>query len=462
LLRQLRLIPGENPGAFESTPLNGDDWIQTLLGPGLATESPPAEEAEKSSPGSYLKQAVPRTHEEEYWIAATTSRFGAFADLIRAYFPWFLPKFAPLRRVEDLRLSTSAARDLSPSKAPAFIDELNSILQRVRPGVEDDPELRHLAEQLRSLLPKTRTNFVNLRQALQRIAERTEQLSEAMDFGCLLHRERNLLSVALRTNSDKVEDACYDLLASEARTAGFLAVAKGDIPRSAWFSMGRSHTLATGSPVLVSWTGTMFEYLMPALWMRTYSDTMLDGSLRAGVDAQRAHVSSSHIPWGISEAAYSTRDKDGHYQYHAFGIPALALSPSADDGPVISAYSTFLAMPFEREAALANLHRIAKLGWIGEFGFYEGGDYRESRKAPQRKPEPVIVRCWMAHHQGISLLALANVLFDGAMHRWFHADPRVQASELLLHEKSLRPSAIIAIQNAGNHRQRRATRRFAP
>ena len=458
LLRQLRLIPGENPGAFESTPLNGDDWIQALLGPALAADSPPDKEVEKSSASSYLKQAVQRTHEDEYWIAATKKRFGAFADLICAYFPWFLPKFAPLRRVEDLRLSTSAARDLSPSKATAFIDELNSTLQRVWPGVEDDPELRHLAEQLRSLLPKTRTNFVNLGQALQRIAARAEQLSEAMDFGCLLHRERNLLSVALRTNSDKVEDACYDLLASEARTAGFLAVAKGDIPRSAWFSTGRSHTLATGSPVLVSWTGTMFEYLMPALWMRTYSDTMLDGSLRAAVDAQRAHVSSSHVPWGISEAAYSTRDKDGHYQYHAFGIPALALSPSADDGPVISSYSTFLAMPFEREAALANLHRIAKLGWIGEFGFYEGGDYR----APQRKPEPVIVRCWMAHHQGISLLALANVLFDGAIHRWFHGDPRVQASELLLHEKPLRPSAIIAIQNAGNHRQRRATRRFAP
>jgi len=275
-----------------------------------------------------------------------------------------------------------------------------------------------------------------------------EQLTQAMDFDCLLHRGRNLLSVALRANSDRIEDASYDLLASEARTAGFVAVAKGDIPLSTWFSMGRSHALATGRPVLVSWTGTMFEYLMPALWMRTYSDTMLDASLRAAVEAQRAHVSSLHIPWGISEAAYSDRDMDGHYKYHAFGIPALALSPTADDGPVISPYSSFLALPFEREAALANLNQIANMGWIGEYGFYEGGDYRESKSSPERKPEPIVVRSWMAHHQGITLLALANVLFDGAIHRWFHADPRVQAYELLLHEKPLRPSAIMAIQNA--------------
>jgi hypothetical protein len=179
-----------------------------------------------------------------------------------------------------------------------------------------------------------------------------------------------------------------------------VALAKGDIPLRTWFSMGRSQTLATGKPVLVSWTDTMFEYLMPALWMRTCSDTMLDASLRAAVQAQRAHVSSLDIPWGISEAAYSDRDMDGHYKYHAFGIPALALSPTANDGPVISSYSSFLALPFEREAALANLNQIANMGWIGEYGFYEGGDYRESTSLPERKPEPIVGRSWMAHHQG--------------------------------------------------------------
>jgi cyclic beta-1,2-glucan synthetase len=327
---------------------------------------------------------------------------------------------------------------------------LNIALKRI-PLAEGDSEFHRLAAQLRNLLPETRKNFITLRENLQRIAARTEQLTEATDFGCLMHRGRNLLSVALRTNRGKVDDACYDLFASEARTAAFVAIAKGDIPPSTWFSMGRSHTLATGSPVLSSWTGTMFEYLMPALWMRTYSDTMLDASLRGAIAAQRAHAGSLHIPWGISEAAYSTRDKDGHYQYQAFGIPALALSPSADDGPIISPYSCFLAMPFDREAALANLANLANTGWIGEYGFYEGGDYRNSKNASQRKSEPVIIRSWMAHHQGITLLALANVLFDGAIHRWFHADPRVQACELLLHEKSLRPSAIIAIQNASNH-----------
>jgi cyclic beta-1,2-glucan glucanotransferase len=462
LLQQLRIITRKDAGTFQSTCIEGEDWIQVLLAfaQSLQGDSPPDDETERSSPSSFLSQAVARTREDEYWITATQTRCTALADLIGNYFPWLLPDFAPLLCMEAPNLSAPAARNLSPHNAPAFIDKLNFTLQRISALAGEGSELHLLAGKLRNLLPETRKNFINLSETLQRIAMHTQQLTEAMDFGCLLHRGRNLLSVALRTNSDKVEDACYDLLASEARTAGFLAIAKGDIPASTWFSMGRSHTLATGSPVLISWTGTMFEYLMPALWMRAYSDTMLDDSLRAAIDAQRAHVSSLQIPWGISEAGYSTRDKDGHYQYHAFGVPALALSPSADDGPVISPYSSFLAMPFEREAALANLHRIADLGWIGEYGFYEAGDYRESKNA-RRRPEPVIVRSWMAHHQGITLLALANVLFDGAIHRWFHADPCVQAAELLLHEKPLRPSAIMGIQESSKryHRRKRVPHR---
>jgi cyclic beta-1,2-glucan synthetase len=453
LLKQLRIITRKDAGTLHSTSFEGEEWIQTLLAftKSLRSDAQSPDEAEKSSPSSFLTQAAARTPEDEYWIAATQKRFSAIAHLTGNYLPWLLPEFAPLRQIEGLNLSAPTARDLSPRNAPAFIDELNIALQHIFQLAEENSELHRLAQQLSNLLPKTRKNFIDLRENLQRLAVRTEQLTEATDFGCFLHRGRNLLSVALRDNRNKVDEACYDLFASEARTAAFVAVAKGDILPSTWFSMGRSHTLATGSPVLNSWTGTMFEYLMPALWMRTYSNTMLDASLRGAIAAQRAHASSLHIPWGISEAAYSSRDKDGHYQYHAFGIPPLALSPSADDGPIISPYSSFLAMPFDREAALANLGNLVNMGWIGEYGFYEGGDYRTSKNASHRKPEPVIIRSWMAHHQGITLLALANVLFDGAIHRWFHADPRVQACELLLHEKSLRPSAIIAIQNASNH-----------
>ncbi len=457
LLQQLRIITAQDAGPFQSASLPGEEWFQTLLAfaKNLAADPLPPDKAEKSSPSSFLTQAVAHTPEDEYWIAATQKRFSAGAHLIGNYLPWLLPEFAPLRRIAGLNLSSATARDLSPRHAPVFIDELNVALERICPLAGENSDLHLLAEQLRNLLPETQKNFINLKENLEWIAVHTEQLTEAMDFGCLLHRGRNLLSVALRSNKAKVDEACYDLFASEARTAAFLAIAKGDIPPTVWFSMGRSHTLATGSPVLSSWTGTMFEYLMPALWMRTYSDTMLDASLRGAIAGQRAHANSLHIPWGISEAAYSTRGKDGHYQYQAFGIPALALSASAEDGPIISPYSSFLAMPFDREAALANLSHLANMGWIGEYGFYEGGDYRDSKSTSQRKPEPVIIRSWMAHHQGITLLALANVLFDGVIHRWFHADPRVQACELLLHEKSLRPSAIIAIKNAGNHGRQR-------
>jgi len=186
--------------------------------------------------------------------------------------------------------------------------------------------------------------------------------------------------------------------------------------------------------VMLSWTGTMFEYLMPSIWMRSYPNTLLDRASLAAVRSQQAYAASKGILWGISESACATRNEVGDYHYEAFGVPKLALKKNETDPLIVSPYSTFLALTVDRQAALRNLHRMDALGWFGSYGFYEAADYTGSRRGFWRG-RCELVRSWMVHHQGMSLLALANFLCDNVVQRWFHSDRRVQATELLLQEK---------------------------
>jgi len=241
------------------------------------------------------------------------------------------------------------------------------------------------------------------------------------------------LSVGYDVETRRVHAACYDLLATESRTAVFCAIVKEDIPQESWFLLGRAHTLDRGRPVLLSWTGTLFEYLMPSLWMRSYSNTLLTRSRAAAVRAQQAYAAKKGVPWGVSESAYSKLDEAGNYQYYAFGLPHLALRKRELNGVVISPYSTFLSLDVDPANAIKNLHTMAGMGWFGACGFYEAADFSVPRRFMQKRYQ--LVRCWMAHHQGMSLLALANFLNNNIVQQWFHAERRVQATELLLHEK---------------------------
>jgi cyclic beta-1,2-glucan glucanotransferase len=216
----------------------------------------------------------------------------------------------------------------------------------------------------------------------------------------------------------------------------FVAIAKEHIPQASWFLLGRAHTLAGGRPVLLSWTGTLFEYLMPSLWMRSYSNTLLERSRAAAVRSQQTYAARKRVPWGISESAYVKLDEGGNYQYSAFGLPHLALRKQEVDALVISPYSTFLALTTDPAGAVRNLHRMADMGWFGSSGFYEAADFTSGRRRFWRDRYQ-LVRCWMVHHQGMSLLALANFLHDNVVQEWFHAERRVQATELLLHEKPI-------------------------
>jgi cyclic beta-1,2-glucan synthetase len=272
-----------------------------------------------------------------------------------------------------------------------------------------------------------------LAEELRTIAQTCDRLVREMDFRFLYRRRKKVLSIGYDVAGGRHDAGSYNLLASEARTASFVAVAKGDVSQESWFRLGRTHVLSYGEPVLLSWSGTMFEYLMPTLWMRQYPDTIIDRSVRAAVRAQREYGRQRGVPWGISESACLS-GRTGEYGYKAFGVPDLALERKNSHALVISPYSTYLAAGVDPSAALENLRRMKEFGWLGRYGFYEAIHYGRSGAEP--------VRTWMAHHQGMSLMAIANLLFGNPLRQYFHREPQVLATELLLHERI--PAAALA------------------
>jgi cyclic beta-1,2-glucan synthetase len=264
------------------------------------------------------------------------------------------------------------------------------------------------------------------RAELEGIAEYVDQCVGAMDFAFLYNLRKKTLSVGYDAGVAALASSTYDLLASEARIAAFVAIAKGDVPQDSWFHLGRTHVASRGSKVLASWTGTMFEYLMPGLWMRHYPRTLMQDSMKAIVRLQQAFTRSRDLPWGVSESGYVARDSHD-YGYAAFGLPDVALNPRNGRALVISPYSSYLALLVDARGSLRNLRWIERLGWTGTYGLYEAVDVSDGEPAP--------VRAWMAHHQGMSLLAVCNVLCDNVLQQHFHAEPQVLSTELLLHER---------------------------
>jgi hypothetical protein len=385
----------------------------------------------------HAAQPVVTVAAETEWVASECNRrTAALHTYIEGYTPWLLPEFEPL--FDSPALNTEIdAEPPSLENAAAYVQTLLAKLDEASHKFAAGSALGSLSAQLKQLLTSAETNLRQLEANIASVATQAEACAEAMEYGFLLVEERQLLSIGYDGPSAKLHSACYDLLASEARIASFLAVAKGDIPQQSWFRLDRSHVLVDGRACLLSWTGTMFEYMMPALWMKTFPNTLIYRSLEAAVRIQKDHV--TNIPWGISESGFATTDDLGRYGYQAWGIPALALKYGAEDGPVIAPYATFLALPLLRSEAIANLRQMTALGWTGPYGYYEAADYTLG-KTPQ------LVKSWMAHHQGMSLLALTNLLKDNIFQRWFHANPRVKASELLLHEKALSKDTLKSLK----------------
>jgi cyclic beta-1,2-glucan synthetase len=273
---------------------------------------------------------------------------------------------------------------------------------------------------------------------LSRIAKAAQSLADGMDFSMFFDDKREMLAIGYDADAGSISKWHYDLLPSEARSAAFGGIAQGTIPHKTWFRLGRFHGAHDGQPLLYSWAGTMFEYLMPCLWTRSHRNSLLERSARTAVLVQRKFAEEKGgIPWGVSECACNEYTPDGHYVYHAFGVPTLALHRDEySNDVVIAPYATFLAMMVQPVAAARNLAKMKELGWLGAYGFYDAIDFTPRRIARGKQHE--IVRTWMAHHQGMSLVAISNALCDSAMQRRFHADSRVAAAERVLHEKAPR------------------------
>lgn len=270
-------------------------------------------------------------------------------------------------------------------------------------------------------------------QLLTFITDTCEALVQETDFRFLYNKQRKLFAIGYQVSEGKFDDSYYDLLASEARLTSLLAIAKGDVPLEHWFVLGRPLTRTPGGKSLLSWSGTMFEYLMPLLVTKDFPNTILHETYKAVVQTQQIYAQKRGIPWGISESGYAGVDFEHTYQYRAFGVPRLGLKRGLSDDFVVSPYSTFLAMMVAPHEGLNNILALTKVGLHGKYGFYESIDFTPDRLS--REETSHIVKSYLAHHQGMTLVAINNVLHDNIIQKRFHQEPLIRAVEPLLQEK---------------------------
>jgi cyclic beta-1,2-glucan synthetase len=341
------------------------------------------------------------------------------------------------------------ARDLGPTLSRAI-----GRFEAQAPESPDRAELIYWSRSLAAGLAAAPENPSGFATRLESLAQRALEFVEGMSFDFLYDWQRQIFSIGYRLEGaqgpGRLDPSFYDLLASEARLASFVAIAKGDVPDGHWFRLGRLLTSVDGAPTLLSWSASLFEYLMPLLVMKGYPGTLLDQSCRMAVRRQIEYGKQQGVPWGISESAFNVVDHHGTYQYKAFGVPGLGLKRGLGDELVVAPYATALAAMVDPERAAHNFRRLAKEGLEGAYGFYEAIDYThrktdDGESAGEPRPHGsrgTIVRAFMAHHQGMSLVALANALLDSPMVQRLHADPRVQATALLLQERVPRHAPI--------------------
>ena len=265
------------------------------------------------------------------------------------------------------------------------------------------------------------------------LGDTARSMALTMEFGFLLDPDRLLLSIGYQASKGVLDPSCYDLLASEARLASFMAIAKRDAPARHWFRLGRAVTPVANGAALISWSGSMFEYLMPSIVMRAPAGSLIEQTNRLVVRRQIEYAVALRTPWGVSESAYNARDLDFTYQYSNFGVPGLGLKRGLADSAVVAPYATALASMIDPQAAVRNFERLEAIGARGRYGFYEALDFTRAR-IPDGE-HVAIVRAFMAHHQGMTITAIADTLLDGLMRSRFHAEPIVKATELLLQER---------------------------
>ncbi len=370
------------------------------------------------------------TESDASWWARTLARQCAAArDELAFLAPWLLLSAAP----------GGFGAYLSVGAIPT-LRELASIEDGSPPfTAAATPVEREWLDQYQQCLTQAARRATERMAAIERLAVQSSKFAN-MEYDFLYDKASRLLVIGYNVDELRRDASYYDLLASEARLINFVAIAQGQVPQESWFALGRLLTSAGGEPVLLSWSGSMFEYLMPLLVMPTFENTLLDQTYQAAVARQIEYGRQRGIPWGMSESGYHLVDVHLNYQYRAFGVPGLGLKRGLADDLVVAPYATVLALMVAPEAACLNLQRLSAEGLQGKFGFYEAIDYTPSRQ--RRGESSTVVLSYMAHHQGMSLLSLAYLLLDRPMQKRFESDPRFQATLLLLQERIPRATAL--------------------
>ncbi len=385
------------------------------------------------------------------WSGKMKRHLGNMLREINTLFPWMIhicnpPEF--FSHVDTARAVVDAWRFLMDSLPPCPSPEMiKGIIPRVRfrlnsliTLLKDEPlssesamDAKEWCLKLEDLIDESLKESGNILQKINDLAAAAEKEFKRFNFSFLFSRRRKVFHIGYNVESGHLDQNYYDLLASEARLASLVAIGKGDVPRSHWLHLARPLTVTEGMKTLISWSGTMFEYLMPILLAGSNENSILEQSCRAAVKSQIAYGRNRNVPWGITESSYYSFDAGRHYQYRAFGIPGLGFKRGLDEDLVISPYASLLALPIEPKAVLANIKDLIASGLLGRYGFYESIDFTIKRLAMGR--ESAVILSYMAHHQGMILLSIVNFLNSNCMVRRFLSEPLIQIVNLLLYEQ---------------------------
>jgi cyclic beta-1,2-glucan synthetase len=382
--------------------------------------------------------------ERSYWASRLSAELASWTNVADRYLRWMETLASPpdsslfaigQDAVKLRRRALHQMPSLASLATPAQTDNPVTLVDEIlawKGHRELGSELTAWLDQLAAEYATARANAAEAVARLQALTANAARLADGINMRVLYDSPRRLFGVGYAVGGPREFSSHYDLLASECRLTSLVAIAKGDLPADHWFALSRPYAYSSRGQILLSWSGTMFEYLMPLLFTRSFTNSVLDQACRDAVQRQVAFGNENAMPWGISESAWSALDSHQIYQYRAFGVPSLALNPTTEDEMVVSPYSSVLAMQVDPGAATANLERLKHLGLAGPMGFYESIDF--SRETRQNGARGVVIYCYMAHHQGMSLAALDNVLHREVMQRRFHGDLRIRAVESLLFE----------------------------
>ena len=374
-----------------------------------------------------------------YWTGQMQAQVSAWQKIAERYLTWI----EILNEKTDEEMAAlgpeallAARQDLA--RAPSLFDLASGrvrcipLLEALRAASAAGPLVEWL-DRVLGAFAKSRALAVETLAAGDRLIQDGRALSETMNMCFLYDPARRLFSIGYNVSEGRLDSAYYDLLASEARLGSFVAIARGDVPVEHWFAMSRPYNVISGRRVLLSWAGTLFEYLMPLLFQISPENTLLGEAVRQAVAVHMAYGRQRHVPWGISESAFADLDLNKTYQYKAFGVPALGLKRGLEAEVVVAPYATLLAVNVAPKESVHNLKRLAGLGMLDDYGYYEAMDF--SRQPSRDSERGVIVQAYMVHHQGMAFLSLANLLNDNSIQRYFQADARVRAVNPLLHER---------------------------